>query len=130
MRKCMKPGRQYFIINIDETYAPIIYEILKYGQMQKGEWPEGDISFDEWKKITFCFRWKDEILITNVDMMKCIEKIYNGGDKEEARQLVKEYKEYTLSAKSNLAFYISMMFPHNRKEVLEFFNINEADIKE
>lgn len=53
MRKEMKPGRRYFLINIDEPYARIIYEILKYGQTQKGKWPEGDISFEQWKKETF-----------------------------------------------------------------------------
>lgn len=53
MLKHMKPEREYFIINIDEPYAPEIYEILKRGQMAKGEWPEGDISFEEWKEQTF-----------------------------------------------------------------------------
>ena len=53
MTKEMKPGNKYFIINIDEPYAGKIYEILKSGQMKKGEWPEGDISFEEWKEQTF-----------------------------------------------------------------------------
>lgn len=55
MKKFMKPGRRYFIINIDEPYAPEIYETLKRGQMEKGPnyWPEGDISFGEWIKQTF-----------------------------------------------------------------------------
>jgi hypothetical protein len=53
MEKQMKPYRKYFIINIDEPYAKKIYEVLKQGQMAKGEWPEGDISFEEWKKQTF-----------------------------------------------------------------------------
>lgn len=53
MIKIMKPGRYYFIINIDEPYAKAIYEVLKYGQMIKDEWPEGDISFEEWKQQTF-----------------------------------------------------------------------------
>lgn len=53
MRKTMKPGREYFIINIREPYAPEIYEILKRGQMAKGEWPEGDITFEEWQEQTF-----------------------------------------------------------------------------
>lgn len=51
--KSMKPGRKYFIINIDEPYAEEIYEVLKRGQIAKGEWPEGDMSFAEWKKQTF-----------------------------------------------------------------------------
>ncbi|SFH34483.1 hypothetical protein SAMN05660649_04835 [Desulfotomaculum arcticum] len=46
MLKHMKPGREYFLINIDEPYALEIYEVLKRGQMAKNEWPEGDISFD------------------------------------------------------------------------------------
>jgi len=53
MLKEIKPGRRYFIINIDEPYAKAIYEILKYGQMVKDEWPEGDIHFEEWKELTF-----------------------------------------------------------------------------
>lgn len=53
MLKVMKPGRRYFIINLDEPYAKVIYEVLKYGQMVKDKWPEGDISFEEWKELTF-----------------------------------------------------------------------------
>ena len=53
MRKKMKPGRRYFIINLDEPYAPDIYEILKRGQMKKDKWPEGDIDFETWEKRTF-----------------------------------------------------------------------------
>ncbi|WKV08180.1 hypothetical protein Q2T46_11645 [Thermoanaerobacterium sp. CMT5567-10] len=53
MLKEMKPGRKYFIINIDEPYAAEIFEILKRGQMAKGEWSEGDISFEEWQELTF-----------------------------------------------------------------------------
>lgn len=49
----MKPGRRYFIINIDEPYAGKIYEVLKQGQMAKDDWPEGDISFEEWQNQTF-----------------------------------------------------------------------------
>ena len=47
MLKQLKPGRTYFIINTDEPYAEEIYEILKKGQMEKNEWPEGDISFED-----------------------------------------------------------------------------------
>jgi len=53
MKKWMKPGNKYFIINIDEPYAEKIYQVLKEGQIAKGEWPEGDISFEEWVKETF-----------------------------------------------------------------------------
>lgn len=53
MEKSMRPGRKYIIINIDEPYAENIYQVLKEGQMAKGEWPEGDISFEDWKKQTF-----------------------------------------------------------------------------
>lgn len=49
----MKPGNRYFLINVDEPYAPKIYKILKRGQMAKGEWPEGAIDFEEWKLQTF-----------------------------------------------------------------------------
>lgn len=53
MLKTIKPGRKYFIINLDEPYAEKIFQVLKEGQMEKGEWPEGDISFKEWKEQTF-----------------------------------------------------------------------------
>lgn len=53
MKKLMKPGRRYFIINIDEPYAEKIYEVLKQGQTEKEEWPEGDICFEEWKAQAF-----------------------------------------------------------------------------
>jgi len=53
MRKAMKLGRKYLLINIDEPYAEKIYAILKEGQMAKGEWPEGGIDFEEWKRRTF-----------------------------------------------------------------------------
>jgi hypothetical protein len=53
LRKEPKPGRRYFIINIDEPYAREIYEILKRSQMAKGDWPEGDIDFEEWQRQTF-----------------------------------------------------------------------------
>lgn len=53
LSKKEKPGNNYFVINIDEPYADKIYEVLKKGQTAKGKWPEGDISFEEWKKKTF-----------------------------------------------------------------------------
>ncbi|MGA3208552.1 MAG: hypothetical protein ABSE05_12105 [Syntrophales bacterium] len=53
LSKKEKPGKNYFVINTDEPYAEKIYEILKKGQTSKGKWPEGDISFEEWKKKTF-----------------------------------------------------------------------------
>lgn len=53
MKKYMKPGQRYFIINIDEPYARAIYEVLKAGQIAKGRWPEGDISFEEWIRATW-----------------------------------------------------------------------------
>lgn len=48
MLKQMKSGRKYFVINIDEPYAEKIYQVLKEGQIEKGQWPEGDITFEEW----------------------------------------------------------------------------------
>ena len=54
MKKYIKPGRKYFLINLDEPYAEEIYEVLKRGQIAKGEWPEGDISFEKWIEQTWC----------------------------------------------------------------------------
>lgn len=53
MRKEMKENQRYFIINIKEPYAKAIYEVLKAGQIAKNEWPEGDISFEEWIEQTW-----------------------------------------------------------------------------
>ena len=64
----MEPGRKYFIINIDEPYAEEIFKILKKGQIKKGEWPEGNISFEEWIELT----WPDRRPV-NIDPLKEIE---------------------------------------------------------
>jgi len=53
MKKELKPGNEYFIINLDEPYAQEIFEVLKRGQMAKGQWSEGDITFEEWQEQTF-----------------------------------------------------------------------------
>ncbi|MCR4298227.1 MAG: hypothetical protein NUV75_05675 [Gallionella sp.] len=53
MKKELKQGNEYFIINIEEPYAIEIFEVLKRGQIAKDEWPEGDISFEEWQEQTF-----------------------------------------------------------------------------
>jgi hypothetical protein len=53
MHKIMKPGRKYFVINTDEPYASDVYAILKNGQLAKGAWPEGDITFEEWMARTW-----------------------------------------------------------------------------
>ena len=53
MLKNLKLGNRYIIVNIDEPYAEQIYEILKQGQQAKDDWPEGDISFEEWCAETF-----------------------------------------------------------------------------
>jgi len=53
MLKQIKPGRLYFVINIDEQYAEKIFEVLKEEQTKLGQWPEGNISFKEWVKDTF-----------------------------------------------------------------------------
>ena len=45
--------RKYIIINIEEQYAKKVFKILKRGQIKKGLWPEGNISFDQWKKTEF-----------------------------------------------------------------------------
>ncbi len=58
MYKLMKPGRRYFLINLNEPYAEKVYEVLKKGQEEKGEWPEGDMSFEEWIEFSFS---KEEI---------------------------------------------------------------------
>ena len=63
----MKPGRFYFIINIDEPYAKEIYEILKKGQIAQDKWPEGDITFEEWKERTI-----SEIINTQINNLAAV----------------------------------------------------------
>jgi len=58
MRKELKPGRYYIVVNLDEPYAPELYDVIKRGQTAKGQWPEGDISFREWVEET----WPDDPL--------------------------------------------------------------------
>ena len=61
MLKEIKDGNEYFIINIDEPYAKEIFEVLKRGQMAKGQWPEGDITFEEWQEHTFGEQREEEL---------------------------------------------------------------------
>ena len=53
MLKQLKPDRLYFIINIDESYASRIFEVLKEEETKRGNWPERDISYREWVEQTF-----------------------------------------------------------------------------
>ncbi len=48
MLKEIKENRKYFIINLDESYAPKIFQVLKEEEMKAGRWPEGDITFEQW----------------------------------------------------------------------------------
>lgn len=62
MLKQLKPDQLYFIIKINEPYAEQIFELLKKGQIEKGDWEEGtDITFTEWVKQTFGQRGLDYI---------------------------------------------------------------------
>lgn len=56
MLKQLKPGHKYLVCNLDEPYVEEVYEVIKKGQMAKGEWPEGDISFEEWVCLTFGYQ--------------------------------------------------------------------------
>ncbi|HQF36725.1 MAG TPA: hypothetical protein PLL26_03760 [Candidatus Dojkabacteria bacterium] len=53
MLKQLKPDHLYMIIDIKEPYIEKIFEILKAGQIEKGDWPEGDIDFKTWVEQTF-----------------------------------------------------------------------------
>lgn len=53
MLKQLKANNLYFVINIDEPYAEKIFQVLKEEQMKLEQWPEGDISFEQWVKDTF-----------------------------------------------------------------------------
>jgi len=58
MLKQLKPGHYYIVINLDESYAQDVYEVLKYGQQLKEElgedaWPEGDIDYLQWVRRTW-----------------------------------------------------------------------------
>lgn len=82
MLKKMKPGRNYILINVDEPYAEAAFNVLKAGQMAKGEWPEGDIGFLEWKDRTFHFEIKEHPLVgvTDVICKACGESLPKGTD--------------------------------------------------
>ena len=53
VKKEPKEGRNYIFINIDEPYIKAIYEVLKAGEIAKGTWNEGDISFKDWCERSF-----------------------------------------------------------------------------
>ncbi len=53
MLKQLKPGRLYFVININEPYAERIFEVLKEEQTKLDQWPEGEITFKQWVFDTF-----------------------------------------------------------------------------
>lgn len=53
MLKQLKANNLYFVINIDEIYAEKIFQVLKEEQTKLEQWPEGDISFEQWVKDTF-----------------------------------------------------------------------------
>ena len=54
MLKQVKEGRLYFVIDIKENYAEKIFQVLKKGQIEKNDWPEGkDITFEQWIFETF-----------------------------------------------------------------------------
>jgi hypothetical protein len=61
MKKQMKPGNNYFIINCDEPFAGEIYKVLKHNMQRLGKWPEGDISFLDWYKLTFSEALQDRV---------------------------------------------------------------------
>jgi hypothetical protein len=54
MLKQIKPDQLYFVIKINEPYAKKIFEVLKAGQIEKEDWPEGNNkTFKEWVLDTF-----------------------------------------------------------------------------
>ena len=53
MLKQLKPGHLYIIIDIQEPYAEKLFNVLKIGQIEKDDWPEGEITFKEWVLLTF-----------------------------------------------------------------------------
>jgi len=53
MLKQIKPDHLYMIVDIKEPYIEKLFEVLKAGQIEKEDWPEGDISFEQWVKDTF-----------------------------------------------------------------------------
>ena len=60
----MKPGNRYIIINADEPYARAIYEVLKAGEIAKGQWPEGQINFETWFEQTYNVTYEEYISYT------------------------------------------------------------------
>lgn len=73
--KARKTGRNYFTINIDEPYALQIYETMKKGEIDKGTWTEGNISFDEWKTANFSFKSAENINKTKDEIINEIKKL-------------------------------------------------------
>ena len=53
MLKQLKPDHMYMIVDIRENYIEKLFEVLKAGQIEKNDWPEGNITYREWVKLTF-----------------------------------------------------------------------------
>jgi len=54
MLKQLKPDHLYMIVDIKEPYIEKLFQVLKAGQIKKGDWPEGpDITFIQWVGQTF-----------------------------------------------------------------------------
>ena len=56
-----KSSQAYIAVGIDHPLIENIYAILKRGEMDKGDWQKGDISFEQWNNP------KVEYLIINFD---------------------------------------------------------------
>lgn len=53
MLKQIKPDHLYMIVDIKEPYIEKLFEVLKAGQIEKEDWPEGNIDFETWVFQTF-----------------------------------------------------------------------------
>jgi hypothetical protein len=54
MLKQLKPNHLYMIVDIKEPYIEKLFHVLKLGQIEKNDWPEGnDIDFKTWVFQTF-----------------------------------------------------------------------------
>jgi len=48
MLKEIKANDLYFVIRLNEPYARKIFDVLKEEQIKLNDWPEGDLTFEQW----------------------------------------------------------------------------------
>ena len=47
----IKPNKKYIVVNVDEPYAENIFNVLRDGEKEKGNWKNEPETFKEWLEL-------------------------------------------------------------------------------